>query len=208
VTLTVTGTGVVPTHTATTSLTVNAPVPAVLAIAKSHVGSFAQSQTGATYSVTVSNGGSGGPTNGTVTVTESVPAGLTLVSMSGSGWTCPANGTTCTTTNVLTPGTSYLPITVTVNVASNAAASVTNQVSVSGGGSATNSTSDPTTIVTFSPCDVNQDRLLNVLDVQQVINEALGLAPAANNLNGDAVVNIVDVQIVVTAALGLGCWGT
>jgi hypothetical protein len=128
--------------------------------------------------------------------------------MSGTGWTCPASGTTCTTTNVLTPGTSYSQITVMVNVASNAAASVTNQVSVSGGGSATSGTNDPTTVVTFSPCDVNQDRLLNVLDVQQVINEALGVAPAANDLNGDGIVNIADVQIVVNAALGLGCWGT
>jgi hypothetical protein len=38
-----------------------------------------------------------------------------------------------------------------------------------------------------------------------LIDEALGVAPAANDLNGDGVVNAVDVQIVINAALGLGC---
>lgn len=33
-----------------------------------------------------------------------------------------------------------------------------------------------------------------------MINEALGAAPAANDLNGDGVVNAVDVRIVITSA--------
>jgi hypothetical protein len=44
-----------------------------------------------------------------------------------------------------------------------------------------------------------------VADVQMTIDEALGVAPAANDLNGDKVVNAVDVQIVLNAALGLLC---
>jgi hypothetical protein len=44
-----------------------------------------------------------------------------------------------------------------------------------------------------------------VVDVQLEINEALGVAPALNDMNGDGVVNVVDVQIVINAALGLGC---
>ena len=63
-----------------------------LSISKTHVGSFAQGQNGATYSVVVSNAGTAGPTSGTVTVTEIIPSGLTLVSMSGMGWTCPSGG--------------------------------------------------------------------------------------------------------------------
>jgi hypothetical protein len=31
------------------------------------------------------------------------------------------------------------------------------------------------------------------------------VAPALNDMNGDGVVNVVDVQIVINAALGLGC---
>jgi hypothetical protein len=42
-------------------------------------------------------------------------------------------------------------------------------------------------------------------DVQLVINQALGLAQAADDLNHDGVVNVVDAQKVIDAALGLGC---
>jgi hypothetical protein len=64
---------------------------------------------------------------------------------------------------------------------------------------------DPTTILPFGPCDVNQNGIINVADVQLIIDEALGVAPAVNDLNGDGVVNVLDVQIEVNAALGLGC---
>jgi hypothetical protein len=117
-----------------------------LTIAKMHIASFTQGQNGAAYSVTVGNGVGAGTTSGTVTVTETVPAGLTLVSMSGTGWTCPSGGTTCTRSDALAGGTSYPPIIVTVNVSPTAPSSVTNQVSVSGGGSATANASDPTVV--------------------------------------------------------------
>src|SRR5260370_762677 len=82
-----------------------------------HNGSFTQNQQGATYTVTVSDADNAGPTDGTtVTVTERGPSGLTLVCVAGTGWSCPANGTTCTRTDVLQPNTSYPVITVTVNV--------------------------------------------------------------------------------------------
>ena len=119
------------------------PSPA-LTISKAHTGNFTQGQQGATYTVTVSNGAAAGPTSGTVTVTDTIPAGLTLVSMAGTNWTCVANS--CTRGDALLAGASYPVITVTVNVAGNAAASVTNSVSVSGGGSATASTTNQTTI--------------------------------------------------------------
>ena len=185
------------------------PLPA-LSIAKSHTGNFMQGQTGATYQVTVGNGAGAGMTGGTVTVTETVPNGLTLKSMTGTGWSCPGGGNICTRSDSLAGGTSYLPITVTVDVATDAQSPLTNQVNVSGGGSATANTSDPTTVTAFSysPCDVNHDLSTNVADVQKVINEALGVATAANDLNHDGVVNVVDVQIVINAALGQPCSGS
>ncbi len=54
-------------------------------------------------------------------------------------------------------------------------------------------------------CDINGDGTVNVSDVQLIINEALGLIPAADDLNGDGTVNVADVQKVINAALGLGC---
>jgi hypothetical protein len=47
----------------------------------------------------------------------------------------------------------------------------------------------------------------NVADVQSVINEALGVAPADADTNGDGVVNVVDVQAVASAVLGCGVNG-
>ncbi|HYA64930.1 MAG TPA: DUF2341 domain-containing protein, partial [Candidatus Sulfotelmatobacter sp.] len=124
--------------------------PVALTITKTHTGNFTQGQQHAIYTVTVSNGANAGPTNGMVTVTETPPSGLTLLSMAGTGWTCTANS--CTRSDVLDGGGSYPAITVTVNVAANASSPQVNQVSVSGGGTATASATDSTTIiVTPSP---------------------------------------------------------
>jgi hypothetical protein len=60
-------------------------------------------------------------------------------------------------------------------------------------------------IVTAGKCDINQDGAISIADVQLIVNEALGLAPAVNDLDGDNVVDIVDVQIEINADLGLGC---
>jgi uncharacterized protein (TIGR03437 family) len=116
----------------------------VLGITKTHAGNFAQGQQGVAYTATVANQAGAIPTNGMVTVTETAPAGLTLAAMSGPGWNC--SGTSCARGDSLAAGTSYPPITVLANVASNAASQLTNQVSVSGGGSPSASASDPTTV--------------------------------------------------------------
>ncbi len=125
--------------------TIISTVP-VLTISKSHTGNFTVGQQSATYSVVVTNSGSAS-TSGTVTVTENLPLGLSLVSMTGSGWNC--GGATCTTANPLAPGSSYQPITVTVNVSASANSPQINNVAVSGGGSAAAAASDPTII--FNP---------------------------------------------------------
>jgi uncharacterized protein (TIGR03437 family) len=93
---------------------------------------FVLGQAGATFSVVLSNATGAGPTSGTVTATEIVPAGLTLVSMSGPGWDC--SNAACARSDALAPGSSYPPITVTVDVAENAPSQVLNQVAVLGGG--------------------------------------------------------------------------
>jgi uncharacterized repeat protein (TIGR01451 family) len=123
--------------------------PPDLTIAKSHTGNFTQGQTGATYTITVTNSGTGA-TSGTVTVTETVPSGLTATAISGTGWTCTQPSGPCTRSDVLAASASYPVITLTVNVASNAPASVTNSVTVSGGGevnTANDTANDPTTII-------------------------------------------------------------
>jgi uncharacterized repeat protein (TIGR01451 family) len=119
-----------------------------LTVSKSHQGSFTQGQTGATYSITVTNSGTG-PTAGTVTIVDTLPTGLTATGMSGTGWSCNVSTKTCTRSSVLNASQSYPSITLTVTVAQDAPPSVANTVTVSGGGE-TNSgndvASDATTI--------------------------------------------------------------
>ena len=119
-----------------------------LTIVKSHVGNFTQGQAGATYSITATNSGNAA-TSGTVTVVDTLPAGLSATAISGTGWACVLGTLTCTRNDALGAGASYPVITVTVTVANNAPASVTNSVSVSGGGqtnTGNDSATDPTTI--------------------------------------------------------------
>jgi uncharacterized repeat protein (TIGR01451 family)/fimbrial isopeptide formation D2 family protein len=127
---------------------------AALAITKSHSGSFTAGGQG-TYTVSVVNNGPS-DAQGTLTVTDTLPSGETLVSATGTDWTCgtPSGGVfTCTDPNALTSGSYAPPITEVVDVtASLAPGSITNSASV---GSPTNNpdpsgatSNNPTTIVT------------------------------------------------------------
>ncbi len=107
--------------------------PPDLTITKTHTGNFTQGQTGATYTIAVTNSGSG-PATGVVTVTDSLPSGLTPTTLSGTGWGCTLSTLTCTRGDALAANASFPPLTLTVTVASNAPASVTNTATVSGGG--------------------------------------------------------------------------
>jgi LPXTG-site transpeptidase (sortase) family protein len=110
--------------------------------------------TTATYSLIASNVG-GAATVGTVTVTDTLPAGLTATAVSGTGWSCPppaGQTVTCTRADPLAIGASYPAITVTVTVLQTAPNSVINQGVVSGGGetnTANNVASDPTNIISL-----------------------------------------------------------
>jgi trimeric autotransporter adhesin len=120
---------------------------ASLSVSLTHGGNFLPGQNGAVYTIAVSNAIGAEETDGsTVRVTETMPAGMTLVSMSGAGWSCPAGGASCFRSDVLPAGAAYPPITATVNVASNVTSPQVNQVSVSGGGSCAASATDSTTI--------------------------------------------------------------
>jgi hypothetical protein len=106
-----------------------------LTVASTHSGTFRQGQTGAVYMVTVTNAG-WASTSGTVTLIDTLPAALTATAMSGMGWSCALATLTCARSDTLAYGASYPPITLTVNVAADAPASVTNTATVSGGGDA------------------------------------------------------------------------
>src|SRR6266571_1162482 len=119
-----------------------------LTITKTHSGNFLRPQTGATYTITVSNVGAV-DTTALITMDDTLPAGLTATDISGLNWNCTLSPLQCTRGDVLVAGTSFDPITLTVTVANNAASSVTNSAKVSGGGetnTANNTASDVTQI--------------------------------------------------------------
>ena len=123
------------------------PVLPVAAISKTHSGNFTQGQVGASYTITVTNNGPG-YMSGTTTVTDTLPSPyLAATAISGSGWTCTLSNLTCTRSDSLAPSSSYPSITVTVSVASNAPAQVTNSATVSGGGTGSPVTSNDVTTI-------------------------------------------------------------
>src|SRR5438552_374063 len=81
-----------------------------LTITKSHTGNFVQGQTGATYTITVANGG-GSATSATVTMTDTLPVGLTATAISGTGWSCTLATLTCSRSDTLVASASYPAIT-------------------------------------------------------------------------------------------------
>jgi len=57
----------------------------------------------------------------------------------------------------------------------------------------------------FDPADVNRDFAVDAVDIQFVINEALGLDSGRNcDANADGTVDAVDIQLVINAVLGIG----
>jgi uncharacterized repeat protein (TIGR01451 family) len=104
-----------------------------LSIALSHVGTLSKGEKGAVYNIEVRNVG-GAPTTGAVTVSDLLPASLTAVALSGSGWNCSLTTRLCTRNDALAPGATYPAITLTVNVAANAPTPLVNTAGVLVGG--------------------------------------------------------------------------
>ncbi|MBI2822630.1 MAG: DUF11 domain-containing protein [Acidobacteria bacterium] len=121
-----------------------------LMLAKTHSGNFKRGA-GGVYTLAVSNAGTAA-SSGAVTITDSLPAGLSFASASGGDWTCSASGQTitCVSSMSLQPGTTGAALSLTVNVGASAAETVTNNASVSNPSdvnNSNNSASDVTTIV-------------------------------------------------------------
>ena len=123
-----------------------------LAITKTHAGNFVVGTNG-TYTLTVSNAAGVEPEDNSVTVTDTLPAGLTYVSGTGTGWAC-SNAlqvVTCTHPASLAAGASLPPITLTVAVGLAAFGSVINSATVSSNSfdnnPANNTATDATTVV-------------------------------------------------------------
>ncbi|WP_127999454.1 DUF6701 domain-containing protein [Piscinibacter defluvii] len=87
------------------------------------------------YALVVTNNGLN-PEPGPLTVVDTLPAGLTYTSASGSGWSCTAAGqtVTCTRNGALAAGAAAATLTINVSVAAGASGTLTNTATVSGTG--------------------------------------------------------------------------
>lgn len=154
----------------------------VLTIESAHLAPFTAGQSG-TYTLTVRNAAAAGTTRGTVTVREILPSTLSLVSMAGSGWTCAAPAQpVCTRSDALSGGALYAPITVTVNVSASAPDQLSNQASVTGGGSTAAGTQDFTMVVPAVAAGSVSRRLLVAGGYQEDLLKTRGFGPAASLL--------------------------
>ena len=179
-------------------MVLNTTTPPVLSIAKIHSGVFPPGQPNV-YTVTIANASGLGPTSGPVTVTETPPAGLTVVSMSGVGWTCASGSLACSRSDVAASGAGYPPITVAVNVASTASSPQVNAVTVSGGGSANATATDSTTVLS-SPLSIASTHSGSFIQGQQ--NAAYTLT-VSNAASGTATIGAVMVTDSVSSGLAL-----
>ncbi len=201
-------------NTANDSTTIDgAPAAPDLSLVKSHVGDFTQSQTGATYTLTVNNSAAAATDGTMVSVVDTLPAGLTATNIAGTGWTCTLATLTCTRTDVLPVSTSYPPITLTVDVAANAATPLVNNATLTGGGDASpgnNMAADSTTI---TPTAVAADLSLakshvgNFTQGQTGATYTLTVSNSAAGATDGTMVSVVDTLpagLTATAIAGTG----
>ena len=106
-----------------------------ITITASHSGTFKRGGTG-TISLTVHNAGPG-PTGGTITVTDNLPAGVTASSFTNAtsaGWTCSGTTTVTCTSAAAISASGTAPFSFDVSVGNATGDSITNSGSVAGGG--------------------------------------------------------------------------
>jgi uncharacterized repeat protein (TIGR01451 family) len=124
-----------------------------LSITKTHSGNFTVG-TNATYTLHVANAAGVQQVDYLTTVTDVLPAGLTFVSGTGTGWSCSAAGQTVTCTHAapLSAGAAFPDIALNVAVGNAAFPSISNTVSVVTAGSndfivTNNSATDTATVL-------------------------------------------------------------
>ncbi len=95
-------------------------------------------------------------TSGEITVTDTLPTGLSYVSATGTGWNCGAVAqlVTCTSSTVIAATSAGNPITLTVAVAANAATPLVNTAKATGGGDPTERSDDDSTVVNAGSADL------------------------------------------------------
>jgi hypothetical protein len=232
----VSGAGITATITNTDTVTID-PAP-ILGMTKSHSGTFTQGAT-ATWTIQIANnsGTAAGATDGSaVTMTDTLPTGYTLSSVTGTNWNCSSSTqqmAICTSSAVVAgSGGSFPTISLLVNVPANSPTSASNTAKVYGGGdlnhtsAATAATGSDTVSVTQVPATIT----INAGATQQaMVNTAFGTSMAvtvkdaggvvipsssvtytapSSNQSGTFAATLTNVRTVSTNASGIANPGT
>jgi uncharacterized repeat protein (TIGR01451 family) len=180
-----------------------------LQVTKTHVGNFVVGST-ASFSLQVNNLTGSRTSSGSYTVTDTLPAGLSLVSASGTGWVCSNNLPTTPTTVSCTSNSNIAglaanpnAITLTVNVLAAAFPTVVNSASVTGGGDVdltNNSVTD--TVLVLGPAQVIKAFSPSVISVDgtSVLSITLSNPNASVAISGAAFTDTYPLGLVNTAA--------
>ena len=185
-----------------------------LSITKTHSGNFVVGSNG-TYTITVSNAAGVEPEDNSVTVTDTLPAGLTYVSGTGTGWSCSnaAQIVTCTHPASLAAGASFPALTLTVAVGAAALGSVTNTATVSSNSfdntPGNNTATDPTTVIgpnlstsTKTVADLNGGDANpgDTLRYTVTLTETGGAAATGVSVTDDVPANVTSYSLVTVPA--------
>ena len=120
-------------------------------VAATHSGTFSPGTAG-TFTISVGNAGAGF-SSGVVIVTDALPPSVTLANLSAGGWAC-TGAVVCTRLDSLAPGAAYPPITLNVNVGAGVGGTISNTVTVSGGGEVNVANDSVTDAFTVRPATV------------------------------------------------------
>ena len=133
-----------------------------LTIDKTHAGTTFNPGGSVTFTLTPNNVGSA-ITSGVVTITDTLPAGLTATSISGGApWTCVLGTLTCTSTGAFTHiaagGTGTQPITLVATIGASTTGVLVNNTAVSGGGETNTTNNTDTDSITVTVPDLTIDK--------------------------------------------------
>lgn len=164
-----------------------------LRLTKTHAGNFNAGGAG-TYTLRVTNGAVAlDPELGTITVTDTLPAGFGFTSGTGTGWSCGATGqvVTCTHAPPLAPGATLPDLTVTVFVGPAALPLSVNSATVSSTSfdldSSNNTTTDSTIVNPLYPS-------LVVAKVSRVLADPVNGATNPKRIPG----SLIEYSVTVT----------
>ncbi len=201
------------------------PAP-VLSLMKTHNGTFSDGQTNAEWDITVNNTPVGSITSGTTNVSDTLPAGYTISSITASGWSCGGSvgtGTlSCTSTAVISGGSSFPVIQMFVSIPINAGTPVSNTAKTWGGGdlnhvssgTAASGSDNNVPVILLANLSITKAHVgTNFSQGQQGAQYTIVVSNGGGGATGASAVTVMDtlptgLTVAGTSSAGWSCTGT